>query len=140
MGECEDAFGGGPGDRLPLVVDEELDRNLPLAAVDGGGGGNAGQIRRPRLLAYGRGPPGGGTVFNVIRIREAIELVQRIGAISVDARLDGDWKPIASATSIGACRIIKLDGSVRSHRIRLRITDASAAPALSEFGLYLEDA
>jgi alpha-L-fucosidase len=83
--------------------------------------------------------PGSGTLFNVIRIREAIELGQRIGAISVDARLDGDWKTIASATSVGACRIIKLDDPVRSHKVRLRVTDASAAPALSEFGLYLEN-
>ncbi|HNY39914.1 MAG TPA: alpha-L-fucosidase [Bryobacteraceae bacterium] len=83
--------------------------------------------------------PRGGTVFNVLLVREAVALGQRIGGLAVDARIDGDWKTIGSATSIGACRIIKLDGAVKSHLVRLRVTEAGAAPALSEFGLYYEN-
>ena len=76
--------------------------------------------------------------FDVIRVREAIALGQRVGAISADAWVDGDWKTLGSATSVGACRIIKLDTPVTAPKVRLRVADSAASPALSEFSLYLE--
>jgi alpha-L-fucosidase len=75
--------------------------------------------------------------FDVIRLREHIQLGQRIDAFAVDA-FDGDWKPVAEATSVGNCRIIRTAGPVSTSKVRLRITKAAAAPAISHFGLYQE--
>jgi len=76
--------------------------------------------------------------FTVIRIREAIRFGQRIDAIAVDRFQDGDWREFAAATSIGPRRLIRLDQPVTAARLRLRITQASASPALTEFALFHE--
>ena len=78
------------------------------------------------------------TWFNVIRLRENIKLGQRIDAIAVDAWQDGKWSEIATATSIGANRLIRLDKSISTSKVRLRITKAPVCIALSDFGLYAE--
>lgn len=79
-----------------------------------------------------------GAPFNVIRIGEDIRYGQRIDAFAVDARENGTWKEIAAATSIGNCRLIKLESPLTSERVRLRITKSAAPPLISEFGLYRE--
>jgi len=76
--------------------------------------------------------------FSVIRIREAIRFGQRIDAIAVDRFQDGGWREFATATSIGPRRLIRLEQPVTASRLRLRITQASASPALSEFALFHE--
>lgn len=53
-------------------------------------------------------------------MRENIKLGQRIDSMKVDAWVDGGWKEIAEATSIGACRIIRLENDLNTDRIRLR--------------------
>jgi alpha-L-fucosidase len=76
--------------------------------------------------------------FNVIRLRENIALGQRVDAVTLDAG-DGDtWTPIAAATSIGSCRLIRTARDITARRIRLRIERAAACPALAEFGLFRE--
>ena len=75
--------------------------------------------------------------FNVIRLREAIQLGQRVEAVSVDAWQNGDWKEIATATSVGACRLIRLPESVTTGKVRLRVTQSAACPVLYDFGLFL---
>lgn len=80
----------------------------------------------------------GNKTFNVIRLRENIKLGQRIGAIAVDAMQNGAWKEIATATSIGANRLIRLPQNITTDKVRLRITDAPVCIALSDFGLYKE--
>lgn len=76
--------------------------------------------------------------FNIIRIREAIQLGQRIEAFSLDCWQNGVWTSIAHATSIGSCRIIPLANPIETLRLRLRITASPVSIALSEFGLYLQ--
>jgi len=71
-----------------------------------------------------------------VRMREDIRLGQRVGAIEVDARVDGQWKTVAKATSIGACRILRLDTPVSTRTIRIRVTESPVCPALSEVGLF----
>jgi alpha-L-fucosidase len=78
------------------------------------------------------------TTFNVVRLRENIELGQRIEAIEVDRWAGGEWKAFAHATSIGACRLIRAGADVTTNRLRLRITQSAACPTLSDFGLFLE--
>ncbi|MGC4103881.1 alpha-L-fucosidase [Ferruginibacter sp.] len=78
--------------------------------------------------------------FNVIRLRENIKLGQRITSFAVDAFIDQQWKTIATATSIGANRLIRLPQNITASKIRLRITGANACIALSDIGLFKEPA
>lgn len=76
--------------------------------------------------------------FNVIRLRENIKLGQRIESVAVDAMLSGEWKEIATATSIGANRLIRLPNNITASKVRLRITGSPVCIALSDFGLFKE--
>lgn len=79
-------------------------------------------------------------VFNVIRLREDIKLGQRIEGIAVDAWQNNGWQQIATATSIGANRLIRLPQNVTAIKVRLRITASPVCIALSDFGLFKEPA
>jgi alpha-L-fucosidase len=78
--------------------------------------------------------------FNVIRLRENIKLGQRINSVAIDVYMGGEWKEIATATSIGANRLIRLPQNITASKVRLRITGADACVALSDFGLFKEPA
>ncbi|MEZ2335779.1 alpha-L-fucosidase [Mucilaginibacter sp. RCC_168] len=77
-------------------------------------------------------------IFNVIRLRENIKLGQRIDSLAVDAFANGKWQQIASATSIGGNRLIRLTQNITATKLRLRITGSQASIALSDFGIYKE--
>lgn len=74
--------------------------------------------------------------FSIIRLREAIQLGQRIGRIAVDAWQHDSWSPVAEATSIGSCRLIRLPAAIETERLKLRIIESSACIALSDFGVF----
>jgi alpha-L-fucosidase len=76
--------------------------------------------------------------FNVVRLREKIELGQRVDAFDLDAWQGGTWNTFARATSIGACRLIRTATPVTSNRVRLRITKSAAPPEMSELALFRE--
>jgi len=76
--------------------------------------------------------------FNVIRLRENVKLGQRIDAVAVDAWQDGKWEQVATATSIGGNRLIRLSNAITTSKVRLRITKAPVSIALSDFGLFKE--
>lgn len=76
--------------------------------------------------------------FNIIRLRENIKLGQRIDEIAIDAWQNDKWQQIASATSIGGNRLIRLPENIRTDKVRLRITRAPVCIALSDFGLFNE--
>lgn len=77
--------------------------------------------------------------FDVIRIRENIKLGQRVEEIAIDAFLHGKWHQIATATSIGANRLIRLKEPVTAQKVRLRVIKSPVCIALSDFGLFKED-
>lgn len=77
------------------------------------------------------------TTFDIIRIRENIKLGQRLDSVWVDEWRTDAWLPLASATSIGANRLIKLEKPITAKRLRLRIF-APVAIAVSDFGLFRE--
>jgi alpha-L-fucosidase len=64
-------------------------------------------------------------------------LGQRIDSVKVDVWANGSWKPLASATSIGANRLIKLAEPVRATKLRVHLY-APVAPTLSDFALFKE--
>jgi alpha-L-fucosidase len=78
------------------------------------------------------------TSFNVVRVSEAIRFGQRIDAIAVDRWNGSAWDQLAAATSVGPRRLIRLASPVTASRVRLRVTQASASPAISEFALFSE--
>lgn len=80
------------------------------------------------------------TTFNVIRLRENIKLGQRIDSFTIDTWQNNQWKKIASGTSIGANRLIRLQQNIVTTRLRLSIASSGACIALSDFGLYKEPA
>jgi alpha-L-fucosidase len=94
------------------------------------------EVKTPSLVADMHGAK----TFNVIRLRENIKLGQRINSVAIDAFIGGEWKEIATATSIGANRLIRLPQNITASKVRLRITGAEACVALSDFGLFKEPA
>ena len=75
--------------------------------------------------------------FNIIRVREFIQLGQRVEEFGVDVFENGDWREVARATTIGPCRILRLPAKVTTTKVRLRIVKSPAPPAVCEFALYL---
>jgi alpha-L-fucosidase len=76
--------------------------------------------------------------FSVIRVKEDIRLGQRVEAIAVEA-FDGDaWKPVATATSVGPRRLIRLDAPLGAQKLRLKVTQTAAPPVISEFAVFAE--
>lgn len=74
--------------------------------------------------------------FNVVRVREYLPLGQRIDAFAVDWWDGENWQELAAATSIGNQRLLRTP-TVTTSKVRLRITEAAACPAISEVGLFL---
>lgn len=79
----------------------------------------------------------GEQLFNVIRLRENIKLGQRIDSFVVDVMENDKWKQVATGTSIGANRLIRLEDGVNTNKVRLRIVSAKACIALSDIGLFM---
>ena len=81
-------------------------------------------------------PPG--RRFDLIRIREAIDLGVRVTKFAIDvADAKGAWREVAVHECIGAQRIIRLPEPVTARRVRLRIVEAPACPAITELSLFL---
>lgn len=78
---------------------------------------------------------GGPAKLNRVRVQEHIQLGQRIEGFAVDARVGGQWKEIAKATTIGPRRILQTE-TVEADAVRLRITASRACPTLSTLEVY----
>ena len=74
---------------------------------------------------------------NVVRLREHLELGQRIDAWELDAWHECAWQMVARAEAVGAQRLIRFP-AVTADRFRLRITKAAEPPVLSEIALFFE--
>ncbi|WP_132052581.1 alpha-L-fucosidase [Pseudocnuella soli] len=70
-----------------------------------------------------------------IMLQEPIALGQRVKAFTVSAWVNGQWQQLASATTIGYKRILKLNG-VQTDKLRINITDSKACPLLSSLAIY----
>jgi len=75
------------------------------------------------------------TTFNRFLTQEYIRLGQRVKAFTVEALVDGNWKEIAKATTIGYKRILRFP-SVKATQVRFTITDSKACPLISNIGIY----
>ncbi len=77
------------------------------------------------------------TRFSVVRLREYLPLGQRVEGFALDVWREDKWIEIASGTSIGNCRLVRVP-PVTTAKVRLRITKAPVCPAISELSLFLE--
>ncbi|MGZ8516031.1 MAG: alpha-L-fucosidase [Chitinophagaceae bacterium] len=75
------------------------------------------------------------TKFNRFLAEEYIRLGQRVKSFTVDAWVDGKWKELAKATTIGYKRILRFP-SVTAAKVRFTITDAKSCPLISNIGIY----
>lgn len=73
--------------------------------------------------------------FNVLKIREQIELGQRVESWEVDAWVNNTWTKIGSATTIGHQRWLNLPPTTSS-KVRIRFTAALANPKIAEVSLF----
>lgn len=74
--------------------------------------------------------------FDIISLQEYIPLGQRIEEYTIEIFEHNGWKKIFDGTSIGAKRLIKLEKSVTTSKVRLNITKSPVCITLSEFGIY----
>ncbi|HLP38145.1 alpha-L-fucosidase [Lacibacter sp.] len=75
------------------------------------------------------------TTFNRFLVQEYIRLGQRVKSFTVEAFVDGNWKELAKATTIGYKRIL-LFPSITATKVRFSITDAKSCPIISNIGIY----
>jgi alpha-L-fucosidase len=75
------------------------------------------------------------TLFNRFLVQEYIRLGQRVKAFTVEALVDGNWKEVAKATTIGYKRILRFP-SVKANQVRFNITDSKCSPVISNIGIY----
>lgn len=70
-------------------------------------------------------------------LQEYIKLGQRVKAFHVEIWKDNAWQRVASATTIGYKRILKLDPfSVETSKVKIVIDDAKACPVISAVEIY----
>jgi len=74
--------------------------------------------------------------FDVISAQEDLKIGQRVSSFAVDAWNGSAWNQIATDTTIGHKKLIRLASAVTTDRVRLRITGSRAAPSIAEFGLF----
>jgi len=76
--------------------------------------------------------------FNRVQLQEYIALGQRVATFSISARDDsGEWRELASETTIGYKRIILTD-TVTTDAVRVIISDSLAPAVISSFALYFD--
>ncbi|SHI57038.1 alpha-L-fucosidase [Arenibacter nanhaiticus] len=75
------------------------------------------------------------TEFNRFLVQEYIPLGQRVQEFSVEALIDGSWKELAKATTIGYKRILRLP-TVKATKLRVHIKQAKACPVISNIEVY----
>lgn len=72
---------------------------------------------------------------NRFLVQEYIQLGQRVKSFAVEAMIDGSWKEIAAATTIGYKRILRFS-TITTTQLRFTIKDAKACPVISNIGIY----
>ncbi len=78
----------------------------------------------------------GSKTFDVIRLREPIQLGQRLRKFNIEVRVNGQWQPwIDNGSSVGAHTLFR-KSPVRTDAVRITVTQSAACPLLSEVSLF----
>ena len=73
--------------------------------------------------------------FDVIELREDLNLGQRIAAFRVQVELDGVWQEFESGYTVGYKRLLR-GSMVEAQKVRVIITEAQDLPVLTKISLY----
>ena len=79
--------------------------------------------------------PGHPVTFDRAMVQEMITTGQRVEQFKLEGQVDGDWKEIARATTIGYKRLLRFP-LVTVSKVRLTILDSRDCPTIREFGLF----
>jgi hypothetical protein len=79
-------------------------------------------------------PADAGAVNQVV-LMERIERGERVRAFTLEASVDGRWRPIYTGSCIGHKHLVRFD-PIRTARLRLCVTRAAAVPLIREFAAY----
>ncbi|GLZ28584.1 hypothetical protein Lesp02_07740 [Lentzea sp. NBRC 105346] len=71
-----------------------------------------------------------------IGLQENLGVGQRVTGFAVDAWNGSAWQQVATGTTIGYKRLLKLSPSVTTTRLRLRVTASRALPAIASFSVH----
>ena len=71
------------------------------------------------------------TALEALLLKEDISKGQRIEAVTIRGRLDGQWRELARAGCIGYQRIIDLNGA-EAEAVEIAITASRGAPVLAQ--------
>jgi alpha-L-fucosidase len=78
----------------------------------------------------------GTRTFDVIRLREPIQLGQRVREFTIEVRSNGQWQTwVDNGSSIGAHTLFRKE-TVSADALRIHITRCAACPLLSEVSLF----
>jgi alpha-L-fucosidase len=77
-----------------------------------------------------------GQAFDVIRLREHLPLGLRVTRFAIDVQIEGDWRTVAERRCIGPQRIVRLREPIAPRKLRLRILEGPACPAIGEVALF----
>ena len=70
-----------------------------------------------------------------IFVQEYIKLGQRVRTFDVEVEKDGEWEKVASSTTIGYKKILRLS-PVLTSKVRIKITGSRACPCISNLEVY----
>lgn len=88
-------------------------------------------VKTASLTIYFKKP----TSFNRFLVQEYITLGQRVKSFTIEAMVDGNWKELAKATTIGYKRILRFP-TVKATQLRFTVTDSKACPLISNIEIY----
>ncbi|HZY83078.1 MAG TPA: alpha-L-fucosidase [Cyclobacteriaceae bacterium] len=74
------------------------------------------------------------TAIKYVVLKEYIKLGQRVKSFDIEYKSNGSWTRLASGTTIGHERILKV--SAETDAIRVNITDSRACPVISSIEVY----
>jgi len=74
-------------------------------------------------------------IVKYVILQEFIKLGQRVKNFTVEMWRDNAWHPVASATTIGYKRILKLE-RIETSKIKINITNSKACPLISAVAVY----
>jgi alpha-L-fucosidase len=77
----------------------------------------------------------GAKTFNRAMLQEHIKSGQRIESFVLEAHINGNWKEVARATTVGYKKLLRFKNTT-TNKVRVRVTQSRVCPTLSAFGLY----
>ncbi|WP_406327928.1 alpha-L-fucosidase [Streptomyces sp. NBC_00203] len=78
----------------------------------------------------------GPKTFDVISVQEDLNIGMRTQSFAVDRWTGSGWSEIATDTTIGHKKLVRLAAPVTTDRLRLRITGSRSAPAIASLSLF----